>query len=694
MSGNELHRAASPYLLQHADNPVHWRLWGPEALQEARRLRKPILLSVGYAACHWCHVMAHESFEDPDTAAVMNELFVNIKVDREERPDIDHLYMTALQALGQRGGWPLTMFLTPEGEAFWGGTYFPKSDQYGRPAFVSVLQRVAEAFHKEPATIVQNTKAIRERLQEAAASGSASRSFAFPPAQLIELATRIAQAMDPVDGGLKGAPKFPNTPVLEFLWRAGARGGPSVFRDLVALTLTKMSQGGIYDHLGGGFARYSTDARWLAPHFEKMLYDNALLLEMLALCHKQTGDDLFRRRVVETVEWLRREMTAPDGAFCASLDADSEGAEGRFYVWTFGEIVAALGEEDARFLGAFYDASPEGNWHDESRGETVIILNRLGSPAATPEEEARLAALCEKLRLTREGRPRPGLDDKIMADWNGLMIAALVKAALAFEEPDWIVMAARAYDFIVAKCAFHDEEGRLRLAHSWRAEALVSPGLALDHAAMMGAALALHEARNALTNPAPRRDYLADAKAWAEALESYHRDPQTGLLCMAARDARDLILRLSPTADDAIPNAHGVYLSALVRLAAQTGEDKWRERADALFAALTPAIEANFFGHLACLNALDSRLRAKTIVMIGPERQKLLAAALRLPYFDRIVVDADGSRPPSALEAAQWKAAKDKAGAAFVCAGETCSLPVWDEEGLRATLEAFDTATG
>ena len=694
MSGNELRRAASPFLLQHADNPVHWRMWGPDALQEARAQNKPILLSVGYAACHWCHVMAHESFEDPEAAAVMNALFVNIKVDREERPDIDHLYMSALQALGQRGGWPLTMFLTPEGDAFWGGTYFPKVDQYGRPAFVGVLKRVAEAFRVEPDTIAQNTQAVRQRLEETTAPSPASRSLALPPAQMVELALRVAKAMDAADGGLKGAPKFPNTQVLEFLWRAGARGGPSVLRDLVTLTLTRMSQGGIYDHLGGGFARYSTDARWLAPHFEKMLYDNAQLLELLAFCHAQLGGAIYRRRALETVGWLRREMLAPGGAFCASLDADSEDAEGRFYVWTYGEIVATLGEEDARFLGAFYDASPDGNWHDESRGENVIILNRLRSPAATPEEEARLAALCEKLRLAREGRPRPGLDDKIMADWNGLMIAALVKAALAFEEPQWIALAARAYDFVVEKCEFFDTEGRRRLAHAWRADVLVSPGLALDHAAMIGAALALHEARNWRATASSRRDYLADALAWTQSLEAYHRDPETGLLRMAAQDAQDLILRLSPTADDAIPNAHSVYLSALIRLAAQTSDDQWRVRADAVLAALTPAMEANFFGHLACLNALDSRLRAKTIVTIGPERRKLLEVALRLPYFDRIVVDADGSRSPSSVEAAQWEAAKNKDAAAFVCAGETCSLPIWDEQGLGATLKAFDASTG
>ncbi|HTO79848.1 MAG TPA: thioredoxin domain-containing protein, partial [Methylocystis sp.] len=412
-----------------------------------------------------------------------------------------------------------------------------------------------------------------------------------------------------------------------------------------------------------------------------------------ALSREHTSDRLFERRAIEIVEWLRREMIAPGGAFCASLDADSEGAEGRFYVWTIDEIVATLGEEDARFLGAFYDASPEGNWHDESRGENVIILNRLASPAATPGEEARLAQLREKLRLRREARAHPGRDDKIMADWNGLMIAALVKAALAFEEPEWIDLATRAYDFIVAKLEFRDSEGRRRLAHSWRADVLISPGLALDHATMISAALALHEARN-WPGAAPKaRDFLSDAVQWAEALETYHRDVETGLLRMAARDAQDLILRLAPTADDAIPNAHGVYLSALTRLAAQTGDDQWRRRADALFAALTPAMEANFFGHLACLNALDSRLRAKTIVIIGPQRRRLLEAALRLPFFDRFVVDADGSWAPSAVEAAQWDFVKDRDAAAFVCAGETCSLPVWNEEGLRATLQAFDAAT-
>ena len=331
---NELSQAASPYLLQHANNPVHWRMWGEAALTEATALNKPILLSIGYAACHWCHVMAHESFEDDATAAVMNELFVNIKVDREERPDIDHIYMSALHALGERGGWPLTMFLTPAGEPFWGGTYFPKESNYGRPSFVSVLKTVAEAFRNEPARIKQNTEVIGRALSKAAPSGG---DGGLDLSQLDALAPQIVPIIDPVAGGLNGAPKFPNTPILELLWRAGARLGREPYRDLVKLTLTNMSEGGIYDHLGGGFARYSTDAQWLVPHFEKMLYDNAQILEMLALCHHEYGGALFRTRAQETVGWLAREMTNPEGAFCASIDADSEGVEGKFYVWTYGE---------------------------------------------------------------------------------------------------------------------------------------------------------------------------------------------------------------------------------------------------------------------------------------------------------------------------------------------------------------------
>jgi uncharacterized protein len=674
---NELSQAASPYLLQHAKNPVHWRIWGKAALQEAQAQNKPILLSIGYAACHWCHVMAHESFEDEATAAVMNELFVNIKVDREERPDIDHIYMTALHAFGERGGWPLTMFLTPSGEPFWGGTYFPKVAQYGRPSFVSVLKTVAEAFRAEPDRIAQNTKLVRSELSKSAASGGGGITVE----QLDSLAPQIARLIDPVHGGLMGAPKFPNTPILELLWRAGTRLTNAPYRELVKLTLTKMSEGGIYDHLGGGYARYSTDEGWLVPHFEKMLYDNAQILELLALCHHEFGGGIFRTRARETVAWLQREMTNAEGAFRASLDADSEGVEGKFYVWTYAEIEALLRQEDAAFFGEFYDALPSGNWQDEAHGGSAIILNRLKArpPAA---EEARLAPLRQRLFEAREKRIRPGIDDKILADWNGLMIAALVNAATLFDEPEWIGLAARAYNFITLAMQFTDAEGNKRLAHGWRAGVRVTPGLALDHAAMIRAALALHETRNWAPALVSTRDYLADAIAWAEALETYHADPETGLLNMAAKDAGDVILRLAPTGDDAIPNAHPVYLSALVRLGGLTGEARWLARADELFAALGAAARSNFVGHAGILNALDFRLRAKEIVTVGARRKPLYEVALGVPFTGRIVADID--RPDEIPEGHPAKAQVALAGdaAAFICAGGTCSLPVRDKQAL------------
>jgi hypothetical protein len=680
MSANELSKAASPYLLQHAHNPVHWRMWTQEALDEAQRLNKPILLSVGYAACHWCHVMAHESFEDDATAAVMNELFVNIKVDREERPDIDHIYMSSLQAFGERGGWPLTMFLTPKGEPFWGGTYFPKVEQYGRPAFVTVLNTVAQAFHAEPERIATNTRIVREGLTKTAPQ---DKGKDLTLEQLNNLAPQVVNFVDQVDGGLRGAPKFPNTPIFEFLWRAGGRLGKIPYRELVKLTLTKMSEGGIYDHLGGGYARYSTDERWLVPHFEKMLYDNAQILELLALCFAEYRDELFRVRAEETIGWLKREMTTPDGAFCASLDADSEGQEGKFYVWTWDELVPLLGQDDASFLGKFYNASRIGNWAEEPHGKMVTILNRLESKRPTEEEEARLAPLRQKLFEAREKRIHPGLDDKIMADWNGLMIGALVNAATLFDKPEWIELAARAYHFIVTAMQYTDEHGKMRLAHSTRAGVLVKPGMALDHAAMMRAALALHEARNHPGLLAPLgTDYLGDAIAWAEALEAYHVDPDTGLLCMAATDASDVILRLSPTSDDAIPNAHPVFLSALVRLAGLSGEDRWLARADAMLAAVGPSVRTSFVGHAGILNALELRLRAKEIVTAGPQRAALYAAALAVPFSGRIVMDLDAPEKLPADHPA--KAQADMAGeaAAFVCSAGTCSLPVTTKDAL------------
>ena len=671
---NELTNAASPYLQQHAGNPVHWRMWTPQALADAKRLGKPILLSVGYAACHWCHVMAHESFEDAETAAVMNELFVNIKVDREERPDVDHIYMSALHAFGQRGGWPLTMFLTPDAQPFWGGTYFPKTARYGQPAFVSVLKSIAQAYRQKPEQIAQNTKAILDHLDADGTSAAPSVTLA----EMDGLAARLAGHMDAVNGGMQGAPKFPNPQILEFLWRAADRSDVARCRDLVLTSLDRISQGGIYDHLGGGFSRYSVDDRWLVPHFEKMLYDNAQLLELLALAADATGQALYRERAAETVAWLSREMTDVSGAFCASLDADSEGVEGKFYVWTADEIDDVLGAEDATLFSAAYDVTAAGNW-EEPHGPAVTILNRLATPPSGADGEARLGALRAKLLAHRAGRVRPGLDDKILADWNGLMIAALVRSGTLLDRDDWIAMARRAYAAVMDTMAYR-AASELRLAHSRRGAVYVRPAFALDYAAMARAALALFEAG------CRDRDYLGEASALTDTLLAHHRDPATGLLAMASDDASDVILRLKPTQDDAIPNAHGVTLDALIRLAALSGDPTRLAAADALFDALSGAVQTNFVGHVGVMNSLDLHLRGATIVLAGERRAALREAALRAPYLTRTVIDlADvAALPPDHVARAQAAIAGDAA--AFVCRGATCSPPVRDVAALQAAL--------
>jgi uncharacterized protein YyaL (SSP411 family) len=664
---NRLAHETSPYLLQHKHNPVDWWPWGTKALAAAKRENKPILLSVGYAACHWCHVMAHESFEDAETAKVMNDLFVNIKVDREERPDIDQIYMAALHHLGEHGGWPLTMFLTPDGEPFWGGTYFPKTARYGKPAFVDLLREVERVFRQEPQSVEQNRSALMARLAE---SAPPTGRVTIAAADLDRAADQLARMIDPVNGGMRGAPKFPQAMMLEFLWRAGERTNTSRYCAAVELTLGRICEGGIYDHLGGGFSRYSVDERWLVPHFEKMLYDNALLLELLALAYLRSGNELFHRRARETVTWLRREMTTQEGAFCASLDADSEGEEGKFYVWSLDEVTAALGQEDAAFFAAHYDVTAEGNFEGHN------ILNRLKHVPRSVEDEQRLAALREKLLSVRDQRVRPGRDDKVLADWNGLMIAALVNAGLAFGEPVWLEMAARAFLFIDAKMSHGD-----RLGHSWRAGKLVVPGLASDHAAMIRAALALHEATG-------EHAYLERALDWQATLDRHYANPDNGGYFLTADDAEGLVVRPSATTDEATPNPNAVAAQNLIRLAIFTGQHAWRDKADRLFAGMAASAGENLFAHLALLNALDLRLRAAEVVVTGEDERaaELLVAARKLPFLDRVVMRASHALPAHHPAHDKMKAAAHSA--AFICIGETCSLPVSEPDALAAAIRA------
>jgi uncharacterized protein YyaL (SSP411 family) len=649
-------------------NPVDWWPWGPEALAEAKQTGKPILLSVGYAACHWCHVMAHESFEHDDTARVMNKLFVNIKVDREERPDIDQIYMAALHHLGEQGGWPLTMFLTPDGEPIWGGTYFPQSSRYGKPAFVDVLHEIARLFREEPQKIEQNRAALMERLAGAARKPG---TVTIGVAELNNAAQQLGGIIDPVNGGTRGAPKFPQATLFELLWRAGLRTGQARYFSAVDITLHHICEGGIYDHLGGGFSRYSVDERWLVPHFEKMLYDNAQLLELLAIAYVRLGKPLYRQRAQETVAWLAREMTTGEGAFSASLDADSEGEEGKFYVWSYDEVMRELGLEDGGFFARHYDVTPAGNFEGHN------ILNRLKPQPRSEEDEARLAALRVKLLSVRATRVRPGLDDKVLADWNGLMITALANASLMFAEPSWLDMAERAFAFIARAMSRGD-----RLGHSWREGKLKFPGLASDFAAMIRAALALHEATG-------RQSHLDQAVAWQRALDRDYADADTGTYYLTAADAEGLVIRPANTADEATPNHNAVAAQNLVRLALLTGDDEWRAKADRLIAAIAPGAIDNLYMHMALLNAIDLRLRAAEIVVTGEGAgaETLLTAARAVPSLDRIVLHARSADalPPSHPAQQQVRASREPQ--AFVCVGETCSLPVSDPEGVMRALE-------
>ncbi|HZH11390.1 MAG TPA: thioredoxin domain-containing protein [Microvirga sp.] len=661
---NRLGNASSPYLLQHRDNPVHWWEWGPEALAEAKRLNRPVLLSIGYAACHWCHVMAHESFEDPDVAVVMNELYVNIKVDREERPDVDHVYMNALHLLGEQGGWPLTMFLTPEGEPFWGGTYFPKEPRFGRPGFVQVLREIARLYRAEPERILKNRDVLKAHLAKGAESDGGTLSLA----DLDRMGLRLSELIDTEHGGLQGAPKFPNPPILEYLFRYARRAGDGEALRRFLLTLEQMALGGIRDHLGGGFSRYSVDERWLVPHFEKMLYDNAQLLELYALAYAQTGRALFKEAAEGIVTWLEREMVTPEGGFASSLDADSEGEEGRFYIWSLSEVQEVLGEEDGAFFAKVYDITAEGNFEGRN------IPSRLITGEAPPPVEQRLSAMRTKLLERRSTRVRPGLDDKVLADWNGLMIAALVRAAPLLDHPEWLAPARRAYRFV------HQVMGRDgRLGHSWREGALIFPGFALDHAAMMRAALALYEATNDAS-------YLQDAETWRDGLLNEFMIEETGCLAMTARGADPLVVRPQPTHDEAVPNANGVFAEALVRLAQITEKQADHQRATAILKGLVGVARSSPLGHASILNALDLHLGGVSILITGRKAELLHQAALRVPYPGRSV---RWLRPGDLLDdnhPAKALASSGEQAQALVCAGQRCSLPVTTAEALIAQV--------
>jgi uncharacterized protein YyaL (SSP411 family) len=679
MSANLLGQEDSPYLRQHKDNPVHWRPWNDDALAEARAANKPILLSVGYSACHWCHVMAHESFEDDAIAGLMNDLFIPIKVDREERPDLDAIYQSALALMGQQGGWPLTMFLTPKGEPFWGGTYFPATPKYGRAAFPDVLRSIAKIYEGEPEKIKQNVDAIGQAIAD---MGKTRPADGLTP-EIVEEACRAAvNLVDPALGGAAGAPKFPMPSFFRMLWRAWKRTGEDGYRQAVLVTLERMSQGGIYDHLGGGYARYSTDAHWLVPHFEKMLYDNAQLIELLTECWQETRNPLFALRVEETIGWMQRELTAKadDGltAFVSAFDADSEGEEGKFYVWTFDEVEDLLGG-DAELFSAVYDVTPEGNWEGHS------ILNRSRAPQpGTDAQEASLKLARQRLLEARAERVPPGRDDKVLADWNGLAIAAIAQAGAAFGRQDWIETAATAFRFVVSHMSRAKNAVR-RLGHSWCNGNLRHAAVLDDYAEMARAALMLFE----VTGSA---DYLRHAETWVAVADAHHWDENAGGYFFSADDTADVVARTKSIQDNATPSGNGVMVEVLARLYHLTGKGAYRARAEELvktFAGIPPAHMAHAPSLLMGNELLE---RAVQVVIVGTPgddtMRALVTAAYQAPVVNKVVLQSLPrlSLPPT--HPAHGKGQQDGKVTAYVCRGQTCGLPALTPEALTEQLVA------
>jgi uncharacterized protein len=672
---NKLVNESSPYLRQHKDNPVHWQAWGDEAFALAKETGKPIMLSIGYAACHWCHVMAHESFEDDETAKIMNELYINIKVDREERPDIDSIYMTSLAMMGQQGGWPLTMFLTPGGKPYWGGTYFPPTSRYGHPGFSDVLRAVSSLYHDQRDKVDSNIEAVLDGL-----SNQADLTHLSGPSlqSVLEINAAAEQSLTMVDfqnGGMTGAPKFPQPSFQEMLWRAYLRTENENFLNAVTTSLTHMCQGGIYDHLGGGFARYSTDALWLAPHFEKMLYDNAQLIHLMALVWQKTQSPLLEQRIHESIDWSLRELKMPEGGFAGTLDADSPDAdghskEGAFYVWSEAEIDESLGENSPLFK-EYYDVSNDGNW------EQTNILNRLRTlDLVDIETETKLKASRETLLQARAKKARPGLDDKILADWNGLMIAALSLAGSAFNEASWITAAEDAF-----ACVLKHMTNGTRLKHSYCAGEAKDADMLDDYAGMIKGALFLFDATG-------NQNYLEQAIQWAETVETNFWDTEGAGYFLAPHDASDLIARTRTAFDNATPSGNGVMAENLARLFYLTGNTDYRDKAEQLIAAFTaktPDQGANMPSLLGGFEILATGLQI-IVIAEGTDGNDLVKTARALGNPNLILTQLSPNTELVASHPAAGKTQIEGKPTAYVCRGQTCGLPQTEIDGLLKEL--------
>ena len=670
---NRLVNATSPYLLQHQDNPVDWWEWGPEAFEEARREGKPLLLSVGYSSCHWCHVMAQESFEDPETAAEMNRLFVNVKVDREERPDVDAVYMEAVQAMTGRGGWPMTVWLTPDGRPFYAGTYFPKEDRHGLPSFRRVMRAVAEAWDERKEQVEAQATQVAEAI-----SRSIPPADALPGPEALEAAySQLEGQYDPVNGGFGSAPKFPQQPLLELLLRIHDQAWAPQAGRMLRQTLLQMARGGIYDQLGGGFSRYSVDERWLVPHFEKMLYDNAQLARLYLWAWRELGVERFRQVAEETLEYLRRDLRHPEGAFYSAEDADSEGEEGKFYVWTLEELLEVCGPEEGRVAATAYGVTGAGNFEGDTN-----VLHEAASPSevaeelglATDEVEAALQRARVKLLERRSQRVRPGLDDKVVAAWNGLALRAFAEAGATLARPDLLEDARACARFLLGRMRRPD--GRLmRSLARGRAEV---PGFCDDYAAVAVGLFALYAATGEL-------EWFRQAAELTRQLPELFGDPSGGFFQTGA-DAERLLTRRKDQLDNPLPSGNSLAAEALLLLSLYTGDATAREQAEAALRAGGLLVERypSAVGHLLALLASLHRGPLE-VAITGPEADRLAEVVWEgyRPHV-ALAVDRDGEGAGEVpLLSHRFQPGRTLA---YVCRGFECDLPVDSPEALRAQL--------
>ncbi|HKP51725.1 MAG TPA: thioredoxin domain-containing protein [Chloroflexia bacterium] len=676
---NRLAGETSPYLLQHANNPVDWYPWGPEALQKAKDEDKPIFLSIGYSACHWCHVMEHESFENPKTAAIMNERFVNIKVDREERPDLDSIYMEAVQAMTQHGGWPMSVFLTPDGVPFYGGTYFPPEPRHGMMGFPQVLQTVSEAFKEKRDQIHEGSEQMKQYLQQ---SGTLRPARSEPDVGILDAAARtLAGQIDRVQGGTQGAPKFPQPMALEFMLRYYHRTGDRNILALAELTLEKMARGGIYDQLGGGFHRYSVDDRWLVPHFEKMLYDNALLARVYLGAFQLTKNELYARIAQETLDYVMREMVSPEGGFYSTQDADSEGVEGKFYVWTPAEVVDVLGPEEGKLFNLLYDVSQRGNFE----GHNILNLPRtpgtVAAVAGVPEERINEIASegRRKLYEARSKRIWPGRDEKVLVGWNGLMLRAFAEAASVLDREDYRRTAIRNAEFVLSTLVQKEEvpEGEVRLFRTYKDGKAHIDAFAEDYAFYAAGLLSLYE-----TTFEPR--WIETARALMDTLLAHFADSSGGFFTTADFH-ENLVARPKELYDNAIPSANSVGAEALLRLYLFTTEPEYEQRALQTMQPLMDVLgkAPTAFGQMLC--ALDLYLGPSAeVAIIGELRAGDMMEMLRAvwqPYVPNKVVAAAEGEDEEAARIVPLLADRpqvDGKATAYVCRNYICEAPTTD----------------